>query len=135
MSPPRQKLYARLLLGLGVVSGLLWLARLDYTKKISTDVLDLIPADERSPELTMVRTLAGERQARVALFALTVPGRQGESAAALAEERTRAAGAFVTTLGRSPAFAEAIAKQGSRDAILAASQAVDQSIPPPASHP
>jgi predicted exporter len=109
MSPPRQKLYARLLLGLGVVSGLLWLARLDYTKKISTDVLDLIPADERSPELTMVRTLAGERQARVALFALTVPGRPGESAAALAEERTRAAGAFVTTLGRSPAFAEAMA--------------------------
>jgi PTS system nitrogen regulatory IIA component len=35
---------------------------------------------------------------------------------------------------RQPAFAEAIAKQGPRDAILAACQAVDQSIPPPASH-
>ncbi|MCE5268279.1 MAG: PTS sugar transporter subunit IIA [Planctomycetaceae bacterium] len=35
---------------------------------------------------------------------------------------------------RQPSFAEAIAKQGSRDAILAASQSVDQSIPPPASH-
>lgn len=35
---------------------------------------------------------------------------------------------------RQPVFAEAIAKHDSREAILAASQAVDQSIPPPASH-
>jgi PTS system nitrogen regulatory IIA component len=35
---------------------------------------------------------------------------------------------------RQPTFVEAIAKQGSRDAILAASQFVDQSIPPPTSH-
>jgi nitrogen PTS system EIIA component len=35
---------------------------------------------------------------------------------------------------RQPVFAEAIAEQGSRDAILAASQAVDESIPPPASN-
>ena len=33
---------------------------------------------------------------------------------------------------RQPAFAEVIAEQGSREQILAASQAVDQSIPPPA---
>lgn len=35
---------------------------------------------------------------------------------------------------RQPAFVEVIARQGSRDQILAASQAVDQSIPPPVSH-
>jgi nitrogen PTS system EIIA component len=35
---------------------------------------------------------------------------------------------------RQPVFTEAIADQGSREAILAASQAVDQSIPPPAPH-
>ena len=34
---------------------------------------------------------------------------------------------------RQPAFVEVIAQQGSREQILAASQAVDQSIPPPAS--
>jgi PTS system nitrogen regulatory IIA component len=35
---------------------------------------------------------------------------------------------------RQPAFARVIAEQGSREQILAASQAVEQSIPPPASH-
>jgi len=35
---------------------------------------------------------------------------------------------------RQPAFVEVIAKQGSRDAVLGASQSVDQSIPPPAPH-
>jgi PTS system nitrogen regulatory IIA component len=35
---------------------------------------------------------------------------------------------------RQPAFVEVIAGQGSREKILAASQSVDQSIPPPASH-
>ena len=64
MHASRQKLYARLLLGLGVTLGLVWLARLDYARKISTDLLDLVPADERSPELALVRTLSGERQAR-----------------------------------------------------------------------
>jgi predicted exporter len=119
MPATRQKLFARLLLGLGVVAGLLWLARLDYARKISTDVLDLIPADERSPELSMVRTLAGERQARVALFALTVPGWTGESVDEIADQRTRAAGAFIATLSRSPAFAEVLANGDptARDAL------------------
>ena len=36
---------------------------------------------------------------------------------------------------RQPAFAAVIAQHGSREAILAASQAVDGSIPPPKSHP
>ncbi|NLE38352.1 MAG: PTS sugar transporter subunit IIA, partial [Pirellulaceae bacterium] len=36
---------------------------------------------------------------------------------------------------RHPAFAEVIAKQGSREQILAASQSVDESVSPKASHP
>jgi PTS system nitrogen regulatory IIA component len=35
---------------------------------------------------------------------------------------------------RQPAFVDVIAKQGSRDEVLAASQAVDESIPTPVSH-
>ena len=37
-----------------------WLARLDYGRKISSDVLDLIPTDEQAPELTLVRSLASQ---------------------------------------------------------------------------
>ncbi|HLP07956.1 MAG TPA: hypothetical protein VK178_07305, partial [Opitutaceae bacterium] len=68
MEPARQKWTARAVLALGVALGLLWLARLDYDAKISTDVLDLIPGAERSPELALARSLAADRQARVALF-------------------------------------------------------------------
>ena len=119
MQPPRQKLFARLLLGLGVALGLVWLARLDYARKISTDVLDLIPADERSPELALVRTLSGERQARVALFALSVPARSGEAPEEFAARRNRAAEAFVDALRHSAVFAEAmpIGDTAARDAF------------------
>lgn len=106
MHAPRQKLYARLALGLGMALGLVWLARLDYARKISTDLLDLVPADERSPELALVRTLSGERQARVALFAVKVPAGPAESSAEFAGRRSRAAEAFMGTLRRSPAIAE-----------------------------
>ncbi len=119
MNLSRQKLYARLVLGLGVMLGLGWLARIDYASKISTDLLDLIPADERSPELALVRTLSGERQARVALFALTVPAVSGESAAGFGERRALAAGAFMRALRRSPAFAEVMpmGDTAARDAL------------------
>ena len=119
MQASRQKLYARLVLGLGVTLGLIWLARLDYARKISTDLLDLVPADERSPELALVRTLSGERQARVALFALKVPAGPAESLAELAERRARAAGTFMEALRRSPAFAEVMpmGDTAARDAL------------------
>lgn len=97
MEPARQKWTARALLALGALLGLLWLARLDYAAKISTDVLDLIPGGERAPELALARSLAADRQARVALFALRVPD---------SERRTRAAESFVETLRADPAFAE-----------------------------
>ncbi|MFT3830653.1 MAG: hypothetical protein QM691_13200 [Opitutaceae bacterium] len=97
MEPPRQKWAARALLALAGALGLLWLARLDYAAKVSTDVLDLIPSAERSPELALARSLAGDQQARVALFALRV---------ADPERRERAAAVFTATLRREPAFAE-----------------------------
>jgi hypothetical protein len=42
-------------LALAALLGGTWLARLDYGRKISSDVLDLIPTDEQAPELTLVR--------------------------------------------------------------------------------
>ena len=69
-------------LGWGVLAaaallGGAWLLRLDYARKISTDVLDLIPVDEQAPELTLVRSLASQAEARTMFFELTVaePGR------------------------------------------------------------
>ena len=115
----RQKLYARLALGLGVALGLLWLARLDYARKISTDVLDLVPADERSPELALVRTLVGEQQGRVALLALTVPAVPAGSQAGFEKRQSAAAGEFMAALRRSPAFAEVMlmGDTAARDAL------------------
>jgi predicted exporter len=95
-----RKTPARILLLTGALAGVAWLASLDYAQKISTNVLDLIPAAERSPELAVVRSLAGEKQARVALFALRVPGDDDDT-------RDRAAAAFTASLLASGAFAEA----------------------------
>ncbi|MBC7368703.1 MAG: hypothetical protein H7343_18160 [Undibacterium sp.] len=100
MQPPHQKRWARLLLAAGALVGLAWIALLDRPNKISTDVLDLLPRDERSPEIAMVRSLAGEQQARVALFALKFP------AATPTPTRDAASAAFVAALSTSPAFAE-----------------------------
>ncbi|MBK8474867.1 MAG: hypothetical protein IPL39_00775 [Opitutaceae bacterium] len=110
MEPARQKWTARALLVLGALLGLLWLARLDYAQKISTDVLDLIPTGERSPELALARSLANERQARVAFFALRVADAVG---------RERATRSFVEALRADPAFAEVLAMgdTGPRDVL------------------
>lgn len=90
-------------MALAVFAGLggLWLARLDYAKKISTDVLDLIPPAERAPELAMVRALASEAEARTMLFVLTMP--DGTRAALEADWR------FAAELRRTPAMAQAVA--------------------------
>ena len=70
----RTKWLIRLVLAVAAVAGLGWLAHLDYNQKISTNILDLIPTDERSPELALTRELASKEQSRVALFALDVSG-------------------------------------------------------------
>ncbi len=89
-----------------------WLARLDYAQKISTNVLDLIPADERSPEASLVRNLAGDEQARVMLFALRDPANPAVPPLETARQ-------FAAELARAPAFAEALslADSSSRKAL------------------
>lgn len=95
----------RQLLGWGPLAGAAllggaWLLRLDYAQKISSDVLDLIPADERVPELTLVRSLASQAEARAMFFELTDgAGRPAPAAAA---------GRFAAGLGREPAFDQVV---------------------------
>ena len=101
MEPVRQKILARITLVVFAALCVTWLARLDYAKKISTNVLDLIPAAEQAPELALIRGFANDVQARVMLFAVAnprAPGKPPESAAQL----------LATELKRSPLFAEAV---------------------------
>jgi predicted exporter len=83
-------------LAVAALLGGAWLSRLDYARKISTDVLDLIPADERTPELTLVRSLASQAEARTMFFELTGPGGKPADSGTAAE--------FAATLAREPAF-------------------------------
>ena len=107
----RRQLLGWILLGSGALLGSLWLAQLDYAKKISTDVLDLIPADERAPELTLVRSLASQAEARTVFLVLTGPG----GAPAAPEEAAR----FAAELTREPAFDQALVMgdTAARDAL------------------
>jgi predicted exporter len=106
--PPRQKWTARVILLAGAVAGVAWLASLNLERKISTDVLDLVPADERSPELSMMRALAGQEEARILLIAVRVPAHPGETAAARGTRCDRAASVFSNELASSPAIAESM---------------------------
>ncbi|HUR57482.1 MAG TPA: MMPL family transporter [Opitutaceae bacterium] len=101
MAASRQKLIARVVLFVfaGACAG--WLLRLDHAQKISTNVLDLIPAAEQAPELGLVRGFASNIQARVMLFALRDPKGTTGAPREAAEE-------FAAALARSPAFAEAV---------------------------
>lgn len=78
----------------------LWLLRLDRPAKISTDVLDLIPVGERSPELQLVRELASRAEARTMLLELTEDGKPA---------RAEALNRFSTALRAEPAFAQVVA--------------------------
>lgn len=73
-----------------------WLANLDRAAKISNDVLDLIPAGERAPELALVRQLASHAEARTLLLELTVAGRPAPD---------DAVARFAAALRREPALA------------------------------
>lgn len=106
----------RQFLGWGVIAaavllGGAWLAQLDYAKKISSDVLDLIPVDERAPELTLVRSLASQAESRTMFLALT--GADGKFATADATTR------FAAELARDPAFDQVLplGDTASRDAL------------------
>lgn len=106
----------RQLLGWGVlvVAALLggaWLLQLDYERKITSNVLDLIPTDAQTPELTLVRSMASQAEARTMLFVLTVA--EGSPAPAEAARR------FATALALEPAFDQAVVMgdTGARDAL------------------
>ncbi len=122
MEPLRQKWTARLILLVGATAGLAWLGSLDLERRISTDVLDLIPADERSPELSMVRNLAGQEEARVLLLAIRVPARPGEDRESRALRCDRTAAAFSGALASNPSIAQAVplSDTGPRDALAKA---------------
>jgi predicted exporter len=96
-----QKFVPRLVLGAFALFCAVWLLRLDHGAKISTNVLDLIPATEQSVEIGLVRGFASNVQARVMLFAL-------RDARAANVPPTNAAQGFAAELRRSPAFAEAV---------------------------
>ena len=108
MEPARQKWIARIILLTGAIAGLTCLGRLNLDRRVSTDVLDLVPTDARSPELTMVRNLAGQEQARVLLLALRVPAKQGEPGEARALRGDRAAAVLAQALASFPAIAKAM---------------------------
>jgi predicted exporter len=129
MEPPRQKLFARLALIAFAVLGALWLLRLDYSAKISTNVIDLIPADERAPELALVRDLTDQQQARVLLLAFAGPNTATDPAAVASPSLTlseptdrpapfpfssypapspEATAAFAAALKASPAVSDAV---------------------------
>jgi len=97
----RPKLVARLVLFAFAALCSVWLLRLDYAAKISTNVLDLIPAAEQAPEMGLVRGFASNIQARVMLFALRDP------AAGNVPPRAAAA-ALAGALASSPALAEVV---------------------------
>lgn len=102
MTPRTHTLWARVLLAVFVVAGLAWVLRLDMGKKVSTDIMDLLPAQDRRPEMGIIRSLAAEKQGRVVLLALTAPA-GGEAALAPATER------FVASLRGSGQFEEVVA--------------------------
>src|SRR5476649_1411007 len=111
MSFRRRQLIGWSLLAAAALGGGAWLLRLDYARKISSDVLDLIPVNEQAPELTLVRSLASEAEARTMFFELTVaPGQPAPPEAA-----TR----FAAELNREPAFDQVVVMGDSagRDAL------------------
>jgi len=113
MTLPRRRLYAGGLLLVLALAGGLWLAQLDFKRKISTDVLDLVPSGEgqNTPELSLVRSLASQAEVRTMFFELTLAG----GAPAPAEAATE----FATALLKEPAFVQAfpMGDTASRDAL------------------
>lgn len=101
VEPSRQRLFARLVLLAFAAFCAVWLLRMDHAAKISTNVLDLIPAAEQAPEIGLVRGFASNVQARVMLFALRDPANPAVPPRAAAQ-------AFAAALTRSPAMAEVV---------------------------
>ncbi len=101
MTFPQRRLLGWSVLVVVAALGAAWLARLDFPRKVTTDVLDLIPGAERAPEIALVRELASQAEARTMLFVLT--DANGAPAPLDASQR------FGAALAASPGFAQAIA--------------------------
>ena len=78
-----------------------WMLSIDHGKHFTTDVTELLPADERDPEARFALSLVRERQGRVVLIALDAPS--GTTPATL----TAASRVYADALLRSPAFSAA----------------------------
>jgi predicted exporter len=106
----RRQLLGWSVLAAAALLGGLWLSRLDYARKISTDVLDLVPSRNVAPELALVRQLAGEAEARTVLIELAIGGQPAPA---------EAAARFAGELRAKPAFDQAVtlADTGARDAL------------------
>lgn len=107
-----QKHLARLVLVVFAAACGGWLLTLDHAQKISTNVVDLIPAAEQAPELGLLRRFATNVQSRVMLFALHDRTSPDSPPRAAAE-------AFARYLAASPAFAEVVVmgNSGAEDAL------------------
>lgn len=79
---PKPNRYALAVLVLFVALCGAWLLSLDRDQHFTTDVTELLPADERDPEARLALSLVHERQGRVVLIALDAP--DGTPPAALA---------------------------------------------------
>jgi predicted exporter len=102
LSLRRRRILGWSLLGIFAALSVAWLAQLDYAKKISTDVLDLIPSSERAPEIALVRELASQAEARGMFFVLA----RDDGSPAPAEAALR----FAAALQRSAVFDQASAR-------------------------
>jgi len=107
-----QKRLARLVLVVFAAACGGWLLTLDHAQKISTNVVDLIPAAEQAPELGLLRGFATNVQSRVMLFAIHDRTSPDSPPRAAAE-------AFARYLAASPAFAEVVVMgdSGAEDAL------------------
>ncbi len=101
MTLSQRRAFGRAFLLACAALGAMWLLRLDYSRAISTDVLDLIPTNERDPELAVVRGLASDAEARTMLFVLTTADGRGAS--------VETARRFAAELAGQPEFTQAIA--------------------------
>jgi predicted exporter len=109
MAPHPQKRAARLVLAAACLAalGILWLR--DAPRHVSTDVMDLVPSPGSSPELALIRNLAGDRQSRVVMVALyPKDAAQPGDGARLA----RARDAVIASLRGSGAFEDAVELTG-----------------------
>lgn len=70
MPTPFQKTAARVILGVGIGLAASILCIRTAPRRVSANVLDLVPADKPAPELSLIRNLAADRSARIVLIAL-----------------------------------------------------------------